>query len=460
MKFRSGRLALLSFSVTCLLAGFAAAEAVPEPAARIVAHRHLVRVAAPSEFRPGPASELRSADGAVRLAWIFDLAPAGYVAVAADTELPPVVAYSFEGGAWSGPAPENPLLAILRADLRWRLGHAAALPEPAHARLRAAWAEWLDGGREARPADKFQQWPPAGTTPTGGWLDTNWTQGAPYNNLCPTDPVAGGRSLAGCPAVAMAQILNYLETANGTAFSDADDYYHNYAGRQFWIDNDYLTRGFPSWAQLNGYLATLQAHYDGHAALTDTDKAALTWACGAAAHQVYTASGSGTFGVDQALQAYQRFGFTWVELLEPEDPELLVRLSQNMKGAHPAHLAVVTPAWDAGHNVVVDGYNTDNFFHCNFGWGGAYNGWYLLPGGLPYDLTVIEGVVLDITGPPVPGDLNEDGVCDGADAVILAGYLAGSLTPGEGGFTAPSKRADLDGDGVIRPMDLVLLLRL
>ena len=212
--------------------------------------------------------------------------------------------------------------------------------------------------------------------------------------------------------------------------------------------------------QLNGYLATLQAHYDSHTSLTDTDKAALTWACGAAAHQVYTAGGSGTFGVDQALDAYLRFGFTWVELLEPGDAELLTRLAQNMKGAHPAHLAVVTPAWDAGHNVVVDGYNTDGYFHCNFGWGGAYNGWYLLPGGLPYNLTVIEGVVMDITLPPVPGDLNEDSVCDSADRVILAGYLAGSISPGEGGFTAPSKRADLDDDGVIQSADLVLLLRL
>jgi hypothetical protein len=32
----------------------------------------------------------------------------------------------------------------------------------------------------------------------------------------------------------------------------------------------------------------------------------------------------------------------------------------------------------------------------NFGWGGTYNGWYLLPDEMPYGLTVIEGVVVDI----------------------------------------------------------------
>ncbi len=59
------------------------------------------------------------------------------------------------------------------------------------------------------------------------------------------------------------------------------------------------------------------------------------------------------------------------------------------------HLAVVTPAWDAGHNVVVDGYS-EEMYHLNFGWGGQYNGWYNLPDGIPYGLTVVEGAVVDL----------------------------------------------------------------
>jgi hypothetical protein len=47
--------------------------------------------------------------------------------------------------------------------------------------------------------------------------------------------------------------------------------------------------------------------------------------------------------------------------------------------------------------VVVDGYNTDEFYHFNFGWGGSANGWYTLPPtSIPYNLTIIEGAVLDI----------------------------------------------------------------
>jgi hypothetical protein len=67
-----------------------------------------------------------------------------------------------------------------------------------------------------------------------------------------------------------------------------------------------------------------------------------------------------------------------------------------MIDALPAHLAVVDEGWTMGHNLVVDGYNTDDFYHLNFGWGGARNSWYLLPDEIPYGLTVLEGVIVDI----------------------------------------------------------------
>jgi hypothetical protein len=440
-----------------LLAGFVAGEPADCRMARQVATRQLQRLDPAGTHRLGPAGELSDDPGGDRLAWIFALEPCGYIVVTADTELPPVIAYSLDTAAESGPAPVNPLLALLRADLHRRKESLPLLAEEQRQTRRQSWTAFLDSTLDPAARGGFQQWPPAGTTPTGGWLAENWTQNAPYNDLCPTDPVAGGRSLAGCPAVAMAAILHYLETTHDTAFDDADDYYHNYAGRQYWIDDAHAARGFPSWTELNGYLATLQSRYEAHEPPTDTDKAALVFACGAAARQVFTASGSGTFGVDQAHQAWLRFDFTGVSLLTANDSDLLPRLAQNMKDAHPAHLAVVTPAWDAGHNLVVDGYNTDQFFHCNFGWGGAYNGWYLLPDGLPYNLTVIEGVILDITPPAVPGDLNEDGCCDSLDCLILAHYLSGSIAQGEGGFTAPAIRGDLSGDGLVRVIDLVLM---
>ena len=80
-----------------------------------------------------------------------------------------------------------------------------------------------------------------------GLLNTHWTQNYPYNQLCPRDPVNGNAySVAGCPAVAMGQIINYLRTTQDTRFTNDDDYVHYYAGRNYVIDDDGFGQGFMS----------------------------------------------------------------------------------------------------------------------------------------------------------------------------------------------------------------------
>jgi hypothetical protein len=143
--------------------------------------------------------------------------------------------------------------------------------------------------------------------------------------------------------------------------------------------------------------------------LTKNDKAAINFACGVAATQVYHPTGSGTFGVDQAYDAYKRFNFQEIKLLEGSDPYLFDHLSANMMDALPAHLAIVNEQWNSGHNLVVDGYNSQGFYHLNFGWGGSYDGWYLLPDDLPFELTVIEGVIVDIRDDNSGSNLNGNG---------------------------------------------------
>lgn len=321
----------------------------------------------------------------IPLAYVF--VDGNITLISADDTLPPVIAYGIEPGTMGSYEYEK-WLNLIETDLYNRLQ--AQTPE-SQSKALLAWQKAENGrGRD------FEQWPPEGYSPTGGWLKTNWTQSFPYNMYCPIDPVSGSRSLAGCPSVAMAMIVNYHQNLNGTRLNDNDDYYHNYAGRQYWIDNDYEAHGFASFPDLNSYLDELTEHYKYGTAITDSDKGALVWACGVAARQVYTSSGSGTFGVNQALMAFERFGFEGLELLQSSVPDKYERIAQNMMDALPVHLAVVTPAWDSGHNVVVDGYNTDEFFHLNFGWGGSYNGWYLLPSQIPYGLTVLEGAIVDI----------------------------------------------------------------
>lgn len=330
------------------------------------------------------------ADDSRLYAYIFELDPQGYIVVSADEKLPPVIAYSFDS-VYLAEDSRNPMQAMLLADLAQRI----LAPESIAQRNRQARQDLLSGANRG----VFEQWPPEGSTFTGGWVKTRWNQTAPYNALCPIDPVSQIRSVAGCPAVAMAQIFNYHQQLNGTTFTDTDDYYHNYSGRYYWIDNDYDANGFPSWPQLNDYLDTLANTYWVGTEPAPLDIAALIFACGAAAHQVYSSQGSGTFAVSQAFSAIQRFGYAESELLTADSPDLFTRIAQNIKDALPVLYACVTPAWDAGHNVVLDGYNTDDYYHINFGWGGSYDGWFLLPSEMPYQLTVVEGAVVDIIPP-------------------------------------------------------------
>ncbi|MBU2650495.1 MAG: thiol protease/hemagglutinin PrtT [Bacteroidetes bacterium] len=325
------------------------------------------------------------------LARIYTIEGGGFMIVSADRSLRPVYAYSFTG--WFDMKEEGweiqiPLITI---DLQNRL----QASEKVRNINRNEWTRLLNN----IPQENLtrEQWPPAGTTPTGGWLEENWSQGSPYKNMCPMDLNTGNRSIAGCPAVAMAQILNYHKRINQTRFDDADDYYHSFgSNNQYWIDDDFASRDFPPFPMLNEHLDSLEANYEGGRPINNDQKAALNFACGIAAHQVYSSSISGTYGIEQAMDAYMRFTFDSARLVYPDDSTLNRQLADNIKEAMPAHLGLLSEQ-SGGHNLVVDGYNTDEYYHFNFGWGGSNNGWYTMPPtNIAYNLTIIEGVILDI----------------------------------------------------------------
>ena len=230
-------------------------------------------------------------------------------------------------------------------------------------------------------------------------LKSKWEQGHPYNILCPRDPLNSyAYSAAGCPAIAMGQIINYLRTTQGTRFDDGDDYHHNYAGRVYDIDDDWETLRFPSFPQLNVMLDSVDAIYQRGDELSDTLKAAVVFACGTACTQIYSSQGSGTFHVGQAFAAYQRFGFTDCKLFRDPTDEMYETLIANIQAGYPAHLAVENPEGTVGHNVVVDGYReSDGKFHINFGWGGPNDNWYDIPdANFAYGMTKVEGLIVDI----------------------------------------------------------------
>ena len=252
--------------------------------------------------------------------------------------------------------------------------------------------------------------PNAATPPlrAEGLLNSHWTQDYPYNQFCPRDPMSGNSySYAGCPAIAMGQIINYLRTTQDTRFDDNDDYFHNYAGRKYTIDDDWETLQFLSFPQLNVMMDSVDAVFQRDEALSDELAAAVVFACGTALTQIYTSEGSGTFYVDQAYEAYQRFGFTDCVLFRDPDSLMYATLISNLQAGYPAHLAVENPAGTVGHNVVVDGYREiDGKFHINFGYGGSLDNWYDIPDpNFYYGMTKMEGIILNII--PTPTTVHE-----------------------------------------------------
>lgn len=383
---------MIKFMLLFAAASFGLAAGIGPDASLSAVEARLDRDGKSSLYSVGSFTPVAAGDGTL-LARAFELHPSGYVIVTADDALPPVIAYSYEGSL-TGPEGGFGVVDLARMDLEQRLELLESTPVQTIERNRELWAACTGGAPAA--LEPLAQWPPEGTTPTGGWLWENWTQGSPYNAYCPMDNIAGARSVAGCPAVAMGMIVDNLETAMSLFFTDADDYYHNYH-EYYWIDDDHIAHDFPSWPELNLLVDTLEAHYANGTPLSNSDKAALVAACGFACKQVFTASVSGTFGVGQAYDAYVRFGFWDCELLYESSDSLYEKLSANMMSANCAHLAIVDEGPNYGHNVVLDGYNTDDYYHINFGWGGSYNGWYQFPlTGMPYGMNIIEGVVLNI----------------------------------------------------------------
>ncbi len=332
------------------------------------------------------------------LYYAFNLKPKGYIVICSRTDLPPVIAYSFTNNFGNESSAKNPLMDLLETDLKARIASIDLLDKTIVRKRQQMWEQLLKGIDDTRYM--LEYWPAEGTTSSGGWIESNWKQDGFYDNFCPIDPVTNQRSLVGCPATTMGMLLEFYQTVNETEFTQEDAYYHSYSGRNYQIDGDFEEHDFLSFPMINEYLTSISSKFENNDNLNNDEKAALSFACGVAATHVYTSEGSGTFGVNQALEAYQKFGFSEAQLLENGNPEIYARMSENIKEARPVHLAVVNESWTSGHNVVVDGYNTDDYYHVNFGWGGYSNGWYLLPEQFPYSLTVIEGVVVDIAYPP------------------------------------------------------------
>ena len=216
-------------------------------------------------------------------------------------------------------------------------------------------------------------------------LTTKWNQSPYYNMNCPDN------SPAGCVVSAASQIMKYYNhPSQGTG---SHSYYHNAYGT--------LSANFGNttynWSNMPDQI---------NMGSSQTQKKAiaqLMFHVGVALDMNYSPSGSGAFSqeVPDVLETY--FGYSssanhikrsqysltaWINLIKGE-----------LDQSRPVYHSGFCPNPQAGHAFVVDGYDQNDKFHLNWGWGGSQDGYFQINNlnpGSTYTFNQTQSAIIEI----------------------------------------------------------------
>lgn len=195
-----------------------------------------------------------------------------------------------------------------------------------------------------------------------------WNQDAPYNNHCPIDPNTNQRSVTGCMATAVAQVM----------------YHHKYPKKgtgtySYWCGWENLSVDFSKatydWDHM------LPSYKNGYTQQESDAVAQLMYHVGVACNMWYGSSASGA-GMGMGMQALVRhFDYDAairVLMKDYMDEEAVMdEIVVELQGSRPVFIEALTKK-DEGHAFVCDGIQADGYIHINWGWGGYGNGYFAL----------------------------------------------------------------------------------
>ena len=274
----------------------------------------------------------------------------GFVIISGDDALAPILAYS---NSYAAPAAE-----LLPKNFEGWLSYVDTVVR--YAREHNVEASSLAAERwneEYKPVDAVL-------------LNTaRWSQLAPYYNECPIDGDA--HSLTGCTQTAAAIIMyhnRWPERATGvteayTTLNGLDvpqrDLNHAYDWDNMletYVEGEYNDAQAAAVAVL---MADLGHAFKAEYTAVDTGAMPDMWAL----YQM--------FGYSPASRITTRRGYSdeyWTTLIRCE-----------IEAGRPIFYAGYTADY-AGHAFVLDGVDANNYFHVNWGWGGVYDGFFMLDG--------------------------------------------------------------------------------
>lgn len=280
----------------------------------------------------------------------------GFTIVSGDDRMPEVVGYSAQGTYDPDHLPAN------------YVGFMKAYQETVEALLKGD-AQVSGGLAEAR------QWRAerAGTAAVAPLLGgIKWNQTEPYNNRCPLYD-GTNRSVTGCVATAMAQVMMYYRYPKALKTT-----IKAYNTQTYGLQIPEISSGATyDWDNMLPDYSKL-----GYSSAQADAVAKLMYHCGAAVEMNYGPSSGANvtpailatyFGYDADLmQDLTRTCFTlqqWMTLIDNE-----------LKAKRP--ILYSGKSSDKGHEFVCDGSDGKGLYHINWGWGGYQNGYF--------DLTILQ----------------------------------------------------------------------
>ena len=284
-------------------------------------------------------------------AYVFNFA-GGYVVVAADDSYSPILGYSDQGQFDYDNAPDG--LRFMLGELSNDIEKTVQLGRPVPSGILCRWKN-LDAYGKMHPDRRQVVVEPL--------VQQRWNQDSPFNMYAP------GGCPTGCVATAMAQIMKYWEwPVQGTGEHSYvamgyGEQYANFGATTYDWDNMIDNYNYGSTQEQKVAVATLMYH------------------CGVSVDMMYEPSGSGAFSPDVPVAISNYFSYsdhaTHITKGGNYD-EWIALLKSNIDQRIPLYYSGQSP--QGGHAFVCDGYDVDDLFYFNWGWGGSSNGFFLIDG--------------------------------------------------------------------------------
>lgn len=211
-------------------------------------------------------------------------------------------------------------------------------------------------------------------------LSCNWNQNTPFNDMCPTYGAEQNHAVTGCVATATAQVMYYHKwpqqgTGELTYVCNV-----NGVGEQT-LSADYGSTTYDWENMLDDYTPNSYSTDQGNAVAT------LMSHVGIASQMKYgTVSSTPTFAAMEALRIYFGYnsGMRKYDRISSTAAQWDSLLMNELLNARPVIYSGFTPN-GGGHCFVLDGINTEGYYHFNWGWSGKSNGYFLITALNPTD---------------------------------------------------------------------------